>query len=66
MKAAWLANREKSWPEKLTMEASSLVKDDDGTVKGTSNIKGAYSGKVTEKPVSLKKRTERWFANWMS
>ena len=53
MKAAWLANREKSWPEKLTMEASSLVKDDDGTVKGTSNIKGAYKGEVTARPLQV-------------
>jgi hypothetical protein len=53
MKAAWLANREKSWPEKLTMEASSLVKDDDGTVKVTSNIKGAYKGEVTARPLQV-------------
>jgi hypothetical protein len=53
MSGAYNANREKSWPEKLTIEASPLVKDDDGTFKGTSNIKGAYSGKVTEKPVEL-------------
>ena len=53
MKAAWLANREKSWPEKLTMEASSLVRDDDGTVKGTSNIKGAYKGEVTARPLQV-------------
>ena len=53
MSGAYNANREKSWPEKLTIEASPLVKDDDGTFKGTSNIKGAYSGKVTLKPVEL-------------
>ena len=53
MKAAWLANREKSWPEKLTMEASSLVKDDDVTFKGTSNIKGAYKGEVTARPLQV-------------
>jgi|TARA_R110000764_G_scaffold28120_3_gene66188 hypothetical protein len=53
MSAAYNANKEKSWPQELTLEASPLVKDDDGTFKGTSNIKGAYSGRITEKPVEL-------------
>ena len=53
MSAAYNANRETSWPEKLTIEASPLVKDDDGTFKGKANIKGAYNGKITDKPVEL-------------
>ena len=53
MSAAYNANKEKSWPQELTLEASPLVKDDDGTFKGTSNIKGAYNGKITLKPVEL-------------
>jgi len=53
MSATYNANKEKSWPQELTLEASPLVKDDDGTFKGTSNIKGAYSGRITEKPVEL-------------
>ena len=53
MDAAYNANKEKSWPQELTLEASPLVKDDDGTFKGTSSIKGAYNGKITLKPVEL-------------
>ena len=53
MSAAYNANKEKSWPQELTLEASPLVKDDDGTFKGTSNIKGVYNGKITLKPVEL-------------
>ena len=53
MSAAYGANREKSWPEELTLDASPLVKDDNGTFTGRANIKGAYSGKITDKPVEL-------------
>ena len=59
MSGAYNANREKSWPEKLTIEASPLVKDDDGTFKGKANLKGAYSGKITEKPVELDSQGNR-------
>jgi len=50
MSNVWSANREKSWPEVLT---NSLVKDDNGTYTGKSNIKGAYSGKLTTKPLQV-------------
>ena len=53
MKAAYNANREKSWPEKLTMAATSLIKDDDGTYTGTSNIKGSYKGEITSNPLQV-------------
>ena len=50
MSQAWTANREKSWPEVLT---NPLVKDDNGTYTGKSNIKGAYSGKLTTRPLQV-------------
>ena len=53
MKAAWSANKEKSWPETLTKAATSLVKDDDGTCIGASNIKGAYKGAATTRPLQV-------------
>ena len=59
MTEVYAANRQKNWPEKLTIEASPLVKDDDGTFKGKANLKGAYSGKVTEKPVELDSQGNR-------
>ena len=50
MSAAWNANKEASWPAKLE---NPFVKDDNGTYTGKANIKGAYNGKITDKPLQL-------------
>ncbi len=47
MSAAYMANREDKWAEKL---ANPFVKDDNGTITHKAVLKGAYGGQVTNKP----------------
>ena len=50
MTAAWKANREASWEEELP---NPFVKDDNGTFTGGANIKGAYQGEITTRPLQV-------------
>jgi hypothetical protein len=50
MKAAYAANKEASWPEKLV---NPFVKDDNGTFTHKAVLKGAYKGEVTDKPLQI-------------
>tara|TARA_R100000935_G_scaffold40934_1_gene62465 strand:- start:5 stop:703 length:699 start_codon:yes stop_codon:yes gene_type:complete len=50
MKAAYAANKEASWPEKLV---NPFVKDDNGTFTHKAVLKGAYKGEVTDKPLQV-------------
>jgi hypothetical protein len=50
MKAAYVANKEASWPEKLV---NPFVKDDNGTFTHKAVLKGAYKGEVTAKPLQV-------------
>jgi len=47
MSAAYAANREDKWAEKL---ANPFVKDDNGTITHKAVLKGSYGGQVTNKP----------------
>jgi hypothetical protein len=47
MSAAYQANREDKWAEKL---ANPFVKDDNGTYTHKATLKGSYNGQTTNKP----------------
>jgi hypothetical protein len=47
MTAAYMANREDKWAEKL---ANPFVKDDNGSITHKAVLKGSYNGQVTAKP----------------
>lgn len=50
MKSAYDANKEPKWAEKL---ANPFVKDDNGTYTHKANLKGAYKGEATAKPLQV-------------
>jgi len=50
MKAHYAANKEDKWPDKLE---NPFVKDDNGTYTHKANLKGAYKGEVTTKPLQV-------------
>ena len=50
MKAHYKANKEDKWPDKLE---NPFVKDDNGTYTHKANLKGAYKGEVTTKPLQV-------------
>jgi len=50
MKAAYDANKEPKWEQKL---ANPFVKADDGTYTHKANLKGAYKGEITTKPLQV-------------
>lgn len=50
MKTAYDANKEAKWADKLT---NPFVKDDNGTYTHKANLKGAYKGEVTSKPLQV-------------
>lgn len=50
MKATYEANKEPKWVEKL---ANPFVKADNGTYTHKANLKGAYKGEVTGKPLQV-------------
>tara|TARA_R100000935_G_scaffold45193_1_gene68279 strand:+ start:3161 stop:3895 length:735 start_codon:yes stop_codon:yes gene_type:complete len=50
MKAVYAANREDDWDEKLP---NPIVKDDNGTYTHKANLKGAYNGETTTKPLEI-------------
>ena len=50
MKGAYDANKEPKWADKLV---NPFVKDDNGTYTHKANLKGAYKGEVTNKPLQV-------------
>ena len=50
MKGAYDANKEPKWVDKLV---NPFVKDDNGTYTHKANLKGAYKGEVTNKPLQV-------------
>ena len=50
MKKAYADNRDEDWDEKLT---NPFVKDDNGTYTHKANLKGAYNGETTTKPLEV-------------
>jgi len=50
MKDAYDANKEPKWADKLV---NPFVKDDNGTYTHKANLKGAYKGEVTNKPLQV-------------
>ncbi len=50
MKKAYADNRDDDWDEKLT---NPFVKDDNGTYTHKANLKGAYNGETTTKPLEV-------------
>ena len=50
MKKAYADNRDDDWDQKL---ANPFVKDDNGTYTHKANLKGAYNGETTTKPLEV-------------
>ena len=50
MKQTYAANRNEDWDEKL---ANPFVKDDNGMYTHKANLKGAYNGETTTKPLEI-------------
>lgn len=50
MKGAYDANKEPKWADKLV---NPFVKDDNGTYTHKANLKGAYKGEITNKPLQV-------------